>query len=177
MTSREKFIQYLEDEKSYIKQCVSKEVQKSTKKTIKNALKSNEKSGTKQIFMVLNDNIKEKYEEFSDIQYLIRVMKIEDDEWKDINGINNITGILSEYIEKTPSLRLNEKLDLLMEEVQRNLENGISTYSTERSIIIDPSTVERVGLTLEEMKNILENSSVSELLEKKDDELSPEETK
>lgn len=177
MTSREKFIQYLEDEKSYIKQCVSKEVQKSTKKTIKNALKSNEKSGTKQIFMVLNDNIKEKYEEFSDIQYLIRVMKIEDDEWKDINGINNITGILSEYIEKTPSLRLNEKLDLLMEEVQRNLENGISTYSTERSIIIDPSTVERVGLTLEEMKNILENSSVSELLEKKDDELSPEELK
>ena len=104
-------------------------------------------------------------------------MKISDDEWRDLNGINNITGILSEYIEKTPSLRLNEKLDLLMEEVQRNIENGILTYISEQSIIIDPSTVERVGLTLEEMKNILENSSISELLEKKDDELSPEELK
>lgn len=64
-----------------------------------------------------------------------------------------------------------------MEEVQRNIENGILTYISEQSIIIDPSTVERVGLTLEEMKNILENSSISELLEKKDDELSPEELK
>lgn len=177
MTSREKFIQYLEDEKSYIKQYLSKEVQKETEKTIENTQKSSEKSGPKQIFIVLNDNIKEKYEEFNDIQYLIRVMKINDDEWRDINGINNITGILSEYIEKTPSLRLNEKLDLLMEEVQRNLKNGILTYSSERAIIIDPSTVERVGLTLEKMKSILENSSVSELLEKNDGELSPEELK
>ena len=100
MTSREKFIQYLEDEKSYIKQYLSKEVQKETEKTIENTQKSSEKSGPKQIFIVLNDNIKEKYEEFNDIQYLIRVMKINDDEWRDINGINNITGILSEYMKK-----------------------------------------------------------------------------
>lgn len=174
MTSREKFIQYLEDEKSYIKQYISREVQKSVAKT---SVNTNDRIGIKKVYMVLNEKITEQSKEYSDIKYLIRVMKISDDEWRDLNGINNITGILSEYIEKTPSLRLNEKLDLLMEEVQRNIENGILTYISEQSIIIDPSTVERVGLTLEEMKNILENSSISELLEKKDDELSPEELK
>ena len=174
MTSREKFIQYLEDEKSYIKQDISREVQKSVAKT---AVNTNDRIGIKKVYMVLNEKITEQSKEYSDIKYLIRVMKISDDEWRDLNGINNITGILSEYIEKTPSLRLNEKLDLLMEEVQRNIENGILTYISEQSIIVDPSTVERVGLTLEEMKNILENSSISELLEKKDDELSPEELK
>lgn len=174
MTSREKFIQYLEDEKSYIKQYISREVQKSVAKT---SVNTNDRIGIKKVYMVLNEKITEQSKEYSDIKYLIRVMKISDDEWRNLNGINNITGILSEYIEKTPSLRLNEKLDLLMEEVQRNIENGILTYISEQSIIIDPSTVERVGLTLEEMKNILENSSISELLEKKDDELSPEELK
>ena len=174
MTSREKFIQYLEDEKNYIKQYISREVQKSVAKT---SVNTNDRIGIKKVYMVLNEKITEQSKEYSDIKYLIRVMKISDDEWRDLNGINNITGILSEYIEKTPSLRLNEKLDLLMEEVQRNIENGILTYISEQSIIIDPSTVERVGLTLEEMKNILENSSISELLEKKDDELSPEELK
>ena len=155
MTSREKFIQYLEDEKSYIKQDISREVQKSVAKT---AVNTNDRIGIKKVYMVLNEKITEQSKEYSDIKYLIRVMKISDDEWRDLNGINNITGILSEYIEKTPSLRLNEKLDLLMEEVQRNIENGILTYISEQSIIVDPSTVERVGLTLEEMKNILENS-------------------
>lgn len=50
--------------------------------------------------MVLNEKITEQSKEYSDIKYLIRVMKISDDEWRDLNGINNITGILSEYIEK-----------------------------------------------------------------------------
>lgn len=70
-------------------------------------------------------------------------MKIDDEEWKDINGINNITGILSEYIERTPSLLLKEKLNLLMDEVKRNIENGILSSCLGHAIILDPSTVEK----------------------------------
>ena len=44
MTSREKFIQYLEDEKSYIKQYISREVQKSVAKT---SVNTNDRIGIK----------------------------------------------------------------------------------------------------------------------------------
>ena len=76
MTSREKFIQYLEDEKSYIKQDISKEVQKSVAKT---AVNPNDRIGIKKVYMVLNDKITEQSKEYSDKKYLIRLMKINDD--------------------------------------------------------------------------------------------------
>ena len=76
MTSREKFIQYLEDEKSYIKQYISREVQKSVAKT---SVNTNDRIGIKKVYMVLNEKITEQSKEYSDIKYLIRVMKISDD--------------------------------------------------------------------------------------------------
>ena len=70
MTSREKFIQYLEDEKNYIKQYISREVQKSVAKT---AVNTNDRIGIKKVYMVLNEKITEQSKEYSDIKYLIRV--------------------------------------------------------------------------------------------------------
>lgn len=173
MTNREKFIQYLEEEKRYIEQEIAKELEKNVVK--QSAKNIGSKFSIQKNYIAINDQIEEKTKRYSDIKYLIRVMKIDDEEWKDINGINNITGILSEYIERTPSLRLKEKLNLLMDEVKRNIENGILSSSLEHAIILDPSTVEKKGLTLEEMKSFMENSSISELLEKSDSELSQQE--
>lgn len=173
MTNREKFLEYLKSEKKYIKQKMTKEIEKST--TVTSKKKINARLCIKQNCITLNDRLKELAKEYSDIEYLIKVMGTGENEWKNANSINNITGILSKHIEKTPSLHLKEKLDLLMGEIKRNIENG--ACNLEQAIIVDPTIVESVGLTFDEIESFMKNLSISDILKKKNKELTSEEQK
>lgn len=172
MTSREKFVQYLKDEIESIQKETSESLM-----TIISSPKPLEQNNNSQIIIKnkhldITEATKERYH---NLKYLIKIMEIGDNEWEKINGVNDVTGILAEYIEKTTCLRLREKVELLMEEIEKNLEHGVENIN--HSILIDLRNVEEEGLTLKEVNEMMKDISIIDLIKKDEKELRLDEQK
>lgn len=172
MTNKEKFVQYLKDEMKSIQKETSESLMTIISSTKPLKQNNNNKIIIKNKHLDINEATKEKYH---NLKYLIKVMEISDDEWEEINGVNDVTGILAEYIEKTPCLRLREKVELFMKEIEKNVEHGAEKIN--QSVLLDLRNVEEEGLTLKEVNKMMENISISDLIKKDEKELTPNEQK